>query len=143
MAEHGSIWWTELMTSDTEGARRFYSEAIGWTPSVVAMGDMSEPPGEGEEGYTVFMLGDTAVCGAMKMDGPRFEGVPPHWFTYVAVDDVDAAARKVAELGGEVLRAPFDVPQVGRIAIIKDPQGAVLGLGTPDSRSEAAAEYNR
>ena len=131
MVEHGSIWWTELMTSDAAGARRFYAEAIGWSPNVVAMGDMSQSPADGEEGYTVFMLGDTAVCGAMKMEGARFEGVPPHWFTYVAVDDVDATVRKVAELGGEVLREPYDVPQVGRIAIIRDPQGAVLSLMTP------------
>lgn len=137
MSEHGTVWWTELMTSDAGGARSFYSEAIGWTPSVVAMSDMSQPPAEGEEGYTIFMLGDTAVCGAMKMDGPQFEGVPPHWFTYVAVDDVDARVEKVAELGGgEVLRQPFDVPGVGRIAIIKDPQGAALGLGTPEGRGD-------
>ncbi|MGI9384778.1 MAG: hypothetical protein ACR2PO_16625 [Methyloligellaceae bacterium] len=48
-----------------------------------------------------------------------------------------------AELGGEVLRQPFDVPGVGHIAIIKDPQGAALGIGTPDSNSDAAEEWNR
>ena len=135
MVDHGMIWWTELMTDDAENARSFYADAIGWTPSVMSMSDVSKPAEEGEQGYTVFMLGDRPVCGAMKMEGPQFDGVPPHWFTYIAVDDVDARAEKVKTLGGKVLKEPFDIAQIGRIAIIQDPQGAVVGIGTPVAAS--------
>lgn len=135
MVDHGMIWWTELMTDDAENARSFYAEAIGWTPNVVSMSDVTKPAEEGEQGYTVFMIGDRPVCGAMKMDGPQFDGVPPHWFTYIAVDDVDARAEKVKALGGTVLKEPFDIAQIGRIAIIQDPRGAVFGIGTPVAAS--------
>jgi predicted enzyme related to lactoylglutathione lyase len=57
--------------------------------------------------------------------------MPPHWMTYVAVDDVDGAVRTTREAGGTVHREPFDVEGVGRIAIIADPTGAVLGIMTP------------
>lgn len=65
------------------------------------------------------------------MDGPQFEGVPPHWMTYIAVDDVDVALERTTANGGEIRAPAFDVPGVGRIGVISDPSGAVVSLMTP------------
>jgi predicted enzyme related to lactoylglutathione lyase len=62
------------------------------------------------------------------------ENVPPHWFTYIAVDDVDAAVAATRAAGGKVMKDVFEVPDTGRIAIIADPTGAALGIMTPASR---------
>jgi predicted enzyme related to lactoylglutathione lyase len=65
------------------------------------------------------------------MNGPEFEDLPPHWFAYLAVDDVDARVARATAAGAKLLRPIFDVSGVGRIAILKDPVGAVLGWMTP------------
>jgi predicted enzyme related to lactoylglutathione lyase len=123
IADHGAFYWNELLTTDPEPAKSFYETVTGWSYS-----EMSMPGGMV---YNVAKLGDTPAGGIMKMPAEMPEGVPPHWFAYIAVDDVDAAAGKVKAAGGNVLSAPFDVEGVGRIAIIQDPQGAALGLITP------------
>ena len=63
---------------------------------------------------------------------PPEEGIPTHWKPYVAVEDPAATVAKATELGGEVLLEPMDVPKVGRIAVLKDPQGAPFGIIKPD-----------
>jgi predicted enzyme related to lactoylglutathione lyase len=86
----------------------------------------------GEMGtYTIIKSGDKMIGGMMEMKGPMFEGVPENWFTYFAVDDVDKMMKKVKDAGGTVIREPWDIPGVGRIAIVKDPNGAVQGWMTP------------
>ena len=65
---------------------------------------------------------------------PGLENVPPHWFTYIAVDDVDAAVAATRTAGGRVIKEVFEVPDTGRIAIITDPTGAALGIMTPSRR---------
>src|SRR5207247_1819898 len=67
-------------------------------------------------------------AGLYEMQGTQFDGVPPHWLTYVAVEDVDASAQSGASLGGNVLMPPMDIPNVGRMAVLKDPQGAVFAI---------------
>ena len=59
-------------------------------------------------------------------------GTPPHWLSYIEVDDVDASVARARSLGAEVLKEPFNVEEVGRLAIIKDPSGGVIGWITPD-----------
>lgn len=120
---HGAVWWTELMTRDVEAAKSYYGKICGWTFETMPM----------ESGdYTVAYKGDTMVTGLLDMSGiPGMEEVPPHWFSYFAVDDVDAASTETENIGGKVARAAFDVPSVGRIAIIEDPTGAMIGLMTP------------
>jgi len=71
----------------------------------------------------------------MDMTGATPPGVPPHWFNYIEVDDVDHRVALVAENGGKVLRPAFNVPNVGRIAIIADATGAAVGLMTSTPRS--------
>lgn len=123
MTPHGAFHWNELITKDVDGAKKFYTEVLGWTTEEFPM-----PTGD----YTVVKSGDTPVGGIFDMaqtEAP--DGTPSHWAAYVAVDDVDAACAKVTAAGGQVMMPPFDVPEVGRIAMIFDNTGALLGLITP------------
>ena len=122
MAEHGSFHWNELMTRDVDAAKAFYGATLGWSYDAMAMEDGT---------YWIALSAGAPVGGIMDMAGVSPPEVPPHWFAYVAVDDVDARVAKIADAGGEVLREPFDVPGVGRIAIVQDPTGAMLGWMTP------------
>ncbi|MCK4873642.1 MAG: VOC family protein [Phycisphaerales bacterium] len=122
--KQGTFCWTELMTRDAAAAKAFYTELIGWTTSEMPMGGagtytMFTPPGAKE-----------SVGGMMQMDGPEFEGLPPHWMPYIAVDDVDASAEKVKALGGSIKMPPTDIPNIGRFCVIEDPTGAVISLFT-------------
>ncbi|WEX77025.1 VOC family protein [Sinorhizobium numidicum] len=117
---HGNFVWYELMTTDTKAAEAFYTNVVGWSAR-----DASMPGIE----YTLFYAGDRQVAGLMTMpDGALDMKVPPAWLGYVAVDDVDAAAAKIAAEGGNVHRAPDDIPGVGRFAIVTDPHGAAFAL---------------
>jgi predicted enzyme related to lactoylglutathione lyase len=121
---HGHFYWNELMTRDVEAAKSFYGTTVGW--------QFDGMPMEGDT-YWVCKDGDQAVGGIMDMNRPDFEGIPPHWFAYLAVDDVDARVERAKAAGAELLRPLFDVPGVGRIAILKDPTGAAIGWITPAS----------
>lgn len=122
--QHGTIHWTELMTDDIDRAKAYYTALCGWDWDTMPM----------EEGgtYCIAKRGEEMVAGMMSLaDMPGMETVPPHWMTYLAVDDVDAAVKETQAQGGVVHRAPWDVPGVGRIAMIADPSGAAIGLMTP------------
>lgn len=120
---HGKIWWSELMTRDVEGAKAYYAATCGWAFDAMPMSEGT---------YHVGMAGGQPVAGIMDMAGlPGMEDVPPHWFTYIAVDDVDAAGAATETAGGTIIRPPFDVENVGRIVIVTDPTGAAVGLMTP------------
>lgn len=108
------------MTTDAAAAKEFYAQLFGW--------EMDDRPMPGMT-YTVVKVGNQEVGGLMKMP-PDMEGVPPHWGVYVTVDDVDAAVQQVEELGGQVCMPPMDIPDVGRMALIQDPQGARLSVIT-------------
>jgi predicted enzyme related to lactoylglutathione lyase len=123
---HGMIWWSELMTRDVAAARSFYEALAGWRFSAVPMG---------EDTYHIASRNGVPIAGIMdmgKMLGA--ENLPPHWFTYIAVDDVDAAVAATRAAGGSVMKDVFEVPGTGRIAIITDPAGAALGIMTPVAR---------
>lgn len=128
--QHGVFGWNELMTSDVDAAKEFYSNVIGWTSHDVQMGDPTSPAKEGEPSYTLWTVGDKQVGGAMKLEGPGLENIPPHWMSYVNVDDIDKVAEKVVAHGGKIIVGPMDIDSVGRFYVIADPQGAVLGLGS-------------
>jgi predicted enzyme related to lactoylglutathione lyase len=115
--EPGTVVWNELVTADP-GVVSFYAEVVGLTTSTMDMG---------EGAYTLFEAGGQMVGGTTP---PQMPGVPSHWHVYFAVADADAAAAKVAELGGNVMVQPFDTP-VGRMAVVSDPQGAVFSLMQP------------
>lgn len=113
--EPGSLCWTELQTRDPAGAARFYGEVLGWEtrPPVAA-----ETPTDYHELY----LGERSVAGMMPIPDD-WGDVPTNWTPYFAVDDCDAFASRAAEIGGAVVVDPFDIP-VGRMAVLRDPQGA-------------------
>ena len=118
MVRHGAFSWCELMTTDVQAATRFYTELLGWTTE--------EVPGMS---YTVVKTGDISIGGIMSIP-PQGAGAPPHWGTYVTVDDVDATARKAQELGATTIVPLTDIPNVGRFYTFQDPQGAVISVIT-------------
>jgi uncharacterized protein len=120
---HGSFYWNELMTRDAEKAKKFYANTIGWTFEAMKMPDGT---------YWVAKSGDVPVGGLFPLSSPQFDGVPESWMSYLAVDDVDARVKKAQAAGAALMRPIFDVPGVGRIAILKEPGGAGIGWMTPE-----------
>lgn len=120
----GKFMWNELATTDPEACKDFYGKVLGWSAEEVPM-----PAGPGV--YTVFRADGEHAAGMLKMEGEQWAGIPPHWLAYIHVDDVDAAVAKTQEFGGSVKVPAFDVPSVGRIAVIADPSGAVVALMKP------------
>jgi predicted enzyme related to lactoylglutathione lyase len=116
--------WYELMTSDAPAATAFYEAVVGWKPK-----DSGMPGGMP---YTLMCVGDAQVAGVMGTP-PELAamGAPPTWSGYVAVEDVDAMAATLLQAGGKVLNPPQDIPEVGRFAVVADPQGAAFMLFTP------------
>jgi predicted enzyme related to lactoylglutathione lyase len=119
---NGAFCWNELATTDLEAAQNFYKTLLGWEIKE------SNATGEGMV-YNEIVVGGQHVGGIYKM-GPEFGQAPSHWVAYVAVDDVDAKARQVWELGGKVCVPPTDIPNVGRFCVINDPTGATIALIT-------------
>lgn len=125
MSDHGRWIWYELITPDVPGAKRFYGDLVGWTAQ-----DLPQMPGA--EPYAILSADGYGVGGVMNLGAPmQAEGMPPNWTGYICVDDCDAAAAKAKGLGGGVMREPWDIPGVGRIAIVTDPAGAVFAIMTP------------
>jgi predicted enzyme related to lactoylglutathione lyase len=122
--------WNELLTTDTQAAKKFYGEIFGWGWRDVAMDDPSAEAREGEEAYTLWTVKEGEAGGMMKLQGEKMEGVPPHWMSYVSVADVDEVAQKAVDAGGRIIAGPMDIKDTGRFYVIADPQGAVLGIGT-------------
>ena len=127
MIEHGMISWSDLNTFKVEEAKAFYAAALG-----MGFQGFDMPQGT----YFVAMHGGKQAWGIQNMAGRAPEGSPSHWFTYLAVDDVDKRIEGIEALGGKVMAPPFDIPAVGRIAIVQDASGAVLGWMTPENISD-------
>lgn len=121
MRQNGMFVWAELVTDDQVASGEFYSELIGWTRHEQDMGSMGV--------YTVFKMNGADAAGMTSYLRPGQQG--PRWHTYIAVDDVDITARRAEELGATIIEAPMDVPGVGRLCMIRDPQGALISLMTP------------
>ncbi len=125
---HGKFVWYELMTTDLPAAEAFYGDVVGWKITDSGQAGMT---------YHILHAGEAPVGGAMTL--PPGAGDGPGWIGYIWADDVDAAAASVTAAGGSVHKGPDDIPNVGRFAVVADPQGAVLclfkatapGPGTP------------
>ena len=117
---HGRFAWYELITTEAEAAKEFYSKVMGW-----GVLDASLP----DRAYTLFAAGNDLVSGLMDWpeEGQRTGGKPA-WIGYIGVDDVDATAGRIRDLGGTVHVPPTDVINVSRFSIFADPQTARLGL---------------
>ena len=118
----GRFCWFDLMTPDPDSTSDFYGPVTGW-------GTM--PYEDGPEPYTMWANGETPIGGVVKLPpAVAAQGAPPHWMAYISTPDAKATAAKVEELGGGVL-SETDVPDVGRIVILQDPQGAVFAAFQP------------
>ncbi len=124
MAINGSFYWNELMTRDAEAAKKFYGATLGWTFEAM------EPDQNQPATYWLAKVGDEAVAGIYQLEQDDEETVEG-WFAYVAVTDLSTALARATSAGGEVVREPWDVPGVGRIAIVNDNAGNALGWMTP------------
>jgi len=117
---HGCFAWYELATTDMESAKAFYGDVLGWGTQDV--------PGSGLA-YTLFTSAGAAVSGLMELPKEATaSGLRPSWLGYVGVDDVDAAANRIEELGGAVHVPPTDIPNVSRFSVAVDPQSATIAL---------------
>lgn len=122
---HGQFIWNEFLTNDVAGAKAFYEATIGWVFEAM-------PISHGT--YWLAKQNGKPVAGMMDMtciEPPLPPGVPSHWFSYIEVDDVDARVKRLEAAGGRLCRPLFDVPEVGRIAILNDATGAGVGWMTP------------
>lgn len=118
----GRFSWHEVMTTDVDAARSFYTKITGWG---TMMWDGGDKP------YEMWMNGEVPVGGLMGLPAPD---VPPCWLAYLSTPDIEATLGKVRALGGSVM-GEMQVPEVGRFAVISDPQGAVIAILEPEGET--------
>ena len=115
----GRFVWHELLTTDTAAAAAFYPKVLPWRTAPSSM-----------PGYTIWMAGQAQIGGLMAL--PAEAGAtPPHWLVYVGTPNVDTTCSQAQGLGAHVVKPPADIPNVGRFAVLSDPQGATFALFTP------------
>jgi len=130
---HGTPIWYELMSKNPLAARRFYADVVGWQID-------EELPAGSTMDYRMISAGDGLVGGVFRLTEDMCrQGASPCWMMYIGVDDVDACVAAIAACGGAVLLPPFDIANVGRIAMVSDPQGAAFYVmrGASDEESTA------
>lgn len=120
---YGMPIWYELITTDTGAAKTFYGDIVGWNTTAF-------PSPAGGREYTIFNAGETGVAGLLRLP----DGAPtgPSWFAYFHVADVDAAVAEIEKAGGKIHMPAYDIPGVGRTAMVADPQGVIFYVMTPD-----------
>ena len=124
--ESGAVCWVELLTRDPARAEPFYQEVFGWK---------AETPDADGPAYTTFDLDGDQVAGMMSMPAEVPAGAPSQWMVYFAVEDCGAVEERVTELGGRVLRSTTEI-QVGRFAVLEDPQSAAFQIMQSSARRE-------
>ncbi len=118
--EPGALTWNELATPNAEDSIGFYSNVFGWTHQESLMPGMEHP-------YYDWKRDDESVAGMMQITEESHPGVPPHWLTYFAVEGIDRTVAKVEQLGGAISLEPQTI-ELGRFAVLSDPQGAVFAV---------------
>jgi uncharacterized protein len=116
----GAVSWTELLTTDPKAAVEFYGGVFGWKYDAMQMGPDAPP-------YQVIKVGEAAIGGVMQTP-PQAAGMPPTWAPYVTVADIDASRAKITSLGGTLCNDVMEVPGVGKMCTIADPQGATINI---------------
>ncbi len=111
----GTFCWVELGTTDGEAAKKFYTKLFGWGFDDIPLGP--------DKVYTMLKLNGKDVGAVMTL-----EDAPPNWLSYVSVVSADESAAKAKSLGANLIKEPFDVMDVGRMAVIQDPKGAVFAV---------------
>lgn len=117
MRPHGTFAWTELLTSDPERAKNFFAETLGWTFQSFELGAP----------YWVIMSGDQMVGGLGALSAGDLKTDDSYWLGFIEIDDIDRRFAQALQLGAESIRDPHDVPAVGRVAVLRDPTGALIG----------------
>jgi len=125
MPNQNPFIWQELVTHDQETSGTFFSKLLGWQLKKVDAGKFGT--------YTLFQKDGQDIAGMMNPT-PGTPGKGSYWHSYIAVDDIEQCARLTTELGGTVLVAPHDVPDVGRVCALSDPTGAIVHLMQPLER---------
>jgi len=115
----GRFIWHELLTTDTAAAAAFYPKVVPWRTQPSNM-----------PGYTIFMAGGLQVGGLMALPADA-SATPAHWLVYVGTPNVDATCTQAQALGARICKAATDIPNVGRFAVLADPQGATFAVFTP------------
>ena len=119
--ETGALVWNELVTPDPARAITFYTKLFGWNLEQMPM-DQFE--------YTIFKLDDKGFAGMLPIPTDA-KGLPPNWTVYFMVKDCDGAAEKAESLGGKIMMPATDIPEVGRFAVLRDPQNALFAIIHP------------
>ena len=123
---HGQFVWYELTTPDVDAAKKFYPSITGWGTQ------------QFDKDYTMWTTGGVPFAGIFRLrPEQRQQGIPPNWMPYIEANNVDETARKATSLGGSVMHGPADIPNTGRFAVVKDPQGAVFGIYKSNQASRA------
>lgn len=127
----GEFCWVELATLDPQASKEFYNKIFGWEA-------VDNPVGEGMV-YTSLRLDGKPVGALYQMNKEMAKRqIPPHWMSYVSVENVDDTLETVIENGGMVAMDPIDIFDEGRMALLMDPEGASLGLWQPKRHAGAA-----
>ncbi|KTD20356.1 VOC family protein [Legionella londiniensis] len=116
----GEIGWNRLMTDDIEKAKAFYQDVFGWETFEV---DLEGAP------YFIFKLGAKKIAGLMQL--PQQWQAPPHWMSFIAVENIENTINEARRLGAELIIEPKIITGLGLVALFKDPTGAVAGLYQP------------
>ncbi len=132
---HGKFCWNELNTRNIEREKRFYGDTLGW--SFEAM-----PADESGGSYWLIKMNGEDVGGMFDISDPYYRDLPESWLGYIEVDDIDGRVARAKQAGARVMKEPFDVPGVGRIAILVEPGGALIGWMTPDQTEQDQGQGN-
>lgn len=124
----GRPLWYDLLTADNDAAITFYTAVVPWSTSVMESGPGSP--------YSMWVAPTGTVGGVMQL--PDGDASPPYWRAYFGTPDVEETTIETGDLGGSVITAPFDVPDMGRFAVLRDPQGAIFAAYEPRQAPEPA-----
>jgi predicted enzyme related to lactoylglutathione lyase len=126
----GTFCWADLGTIDLAGAKKFYGGLFGW--------NFVDQPAGPDMQYAIVTLKDKAVAAAYQMNKEMLEtGIPTHWLSYVSVTDIEETAKKSEELLGNIIQPPFEVTDVGKIAVVQDNVGAIFAIFQPGGNNGA------
>ncbi len=127
MTHSRKVWWNELNTWKPDEAKEFYQRTLGWS--------FDEVRGKaGQASYWLAKREGQTMCGIFTLRSRDFDGIASHWFTYLAVDDIDSALAEALSAGGQVRREKFEIPGFGTMAVVLDNAGAGFGMIEPASQ---------
>lgn len=118
----GEFCWNELATSNVQKAKDFYAKVFGWKFTDVDMGDMK---------YTMIKMNDKDIGGIWNIPKDKENHIPPHWMSYILVNNVDESLRTAEENGATIIKSKTQAGEMGLLGIIQDPTGAHLALWQP------------